>query len=271
MKRAGILLFGLASAAAGVLDVMWGELEPAHQPLQAWGDHIPGMSMYGYLAGVWLVVAGIALVWPSLTRPAAGALAVLYGIFCLFPLPRFVSAPEYLGYRASVYVGVAGNVCEQVILFVAAAVLCASLAGPLSPAAARLARWSFGLCPIFFGLGNLTALDTVTPMIPKWMPLPAMFWAIVTGVGFVLAGLGILSGVLDVLAARLLGLMLLAFSALSLTPITLAHPHDHTAWGGNAFNLTVVGAAWIMAGWFAALRERAPVSQRTEWAPASGD
>lgn len=270
MKRGGILLFGLASAVAGLLDLIWGELEPAHQPLQAWGGSLPGMAVYGYIGGIWLIGAGIALLVPRLTRPAAAALAVLYGIFCFFPLPRFVTAPHYLGHHISVYIGVVSSVCEQAILFIAAAVLCAWLAGPLSPAAARLCRWVFGLCPLFFGLGHLTALQAVTPMIPAWMPLPATFWAVFTGVAFVLAGLGILSGVLDVLAARMLALMLFVFSVLALTPITIANPHSHVAWGGNAFNLTAVGAAWIMAEWLAALRQQAPVSNLSEMAPAPG-
>jgi len=38
------------------------------------------------------------------------------------------------------------------------------------------------------------------------------FWAILTGTAFALAGIAILSGILDVLAARLLALMLLVFS-----------------------------------------------------------
>jgi hypothetical protein len=108
----------------------------------------------------------------------------------------------------------------------------------------------------FFGLGNLTAIETVVPLIPKWMPLGAFFWAVLTGVAFVLAGLSIISGVQDVLAARLLGTMLLVFGVLALTPPIFAAPRDHVSWGANAFNLTAVGAAWIVAGWLA---ERQPL------------
>jgi hypothetical protein len=41
--------------------------------------------------------------------------------------------------------------------------------------------------------------------------------------------------------------MLLVFSALALAPLVFAYPHAHAAWGGNAYNLTAVGAAWILA------------------------
>jgi hypothetical protein len=64
---------------------------------------------------------------------------------------------------------------------------------------------------------------------------------------FVLAGVAMLSGILDALAARLLALMLLIFSVLVLAPGIFAHPQNHISWGLNAYNLAAVGAAWIFA------------------------
>lgn len=253
MMKIGIYLFGFASVASGVLDLVWGEFEPDHQPLHAWGDHIPGITIFAYIAAIWLMAAGTALVWRNSARLGAAGLTILYGIFVLFPLPRFVTAPQYLGYRLSVYVGVTANVCEQVVLFTAAAIAWASLTpeSSLSQRMLPMARWVFGFCSIAFGLGHLVALQTVVPLVPKWLPFGATFWAALTGVAFVLAGLGIISGVLDVLAAWLLGWMLLGFSVLSLLPLIYALPHNHVAWGGNAFNLTVMGGAWIVADWLA--------------------
>ena len=250
--RLGVTIFGLASVAAGILDLVWGEFEPAHQPIQAWGDHIPGVTIFAYIAAVWLIAGGAALLWHVSARFGAVALAILYGIFVLLPLPRFYAAPHFLGYRAAVYIGVLGSVCQQVILF-AAAIVWESLAarGSLSPRAALIARWTFGLSSVDFGLAHLTAIETVIPMVPEWMPWGGVFWTVLTGIAFVLAGLAIVSGVLDVLAARLLGLMLLLFSVLVLTPMIFASPRDHTAWGGDAYNLAAVGAAWIFADWLA--------------------
>jgi len=263
--RIGIAVFSVASIASGILDLIWGELEPAHQPLQAWGNHIFGITIIAYVIAVWLVVGGAALLWQKTLRFGAAALTILYGIFVLFPLPRFVTAPHFLGYRPAVYIGVTGNICEQVILFVAAAVAWGWFAarGSRTRKQASAVRWIFGLCPVFFGLGNLTAIQTVVPMIPKWMPFGPTFWAVLTGIAFVMAGLAIISGVLDVLGARLLGTMLLVFSALVLTPPILTSPRDHVSWGANTFNLTVVGAAWIMADWLGDRKQPARSPQRT--------
>lgn len=253
MRTISVYLFGIAAIAYGITDLVWGEFDPSDQPFRAWGDHVPGAKIFAYIAATWLVLAGAALLWRKSRPSAAALLAVLYGIFVFFPLPRFYTAPHYLGYRAAVYIGVLGGVCQEIILCIAAVLVWKSLSGQdtLSPRAAVIARWTFGLCSIDFGLGHLTAVATVVPMIPKWIPLGPPFWAILTGIAFVLAGLAIVSGVLDVVAARLLGLMLLVFSALALAPLLSASPHAHGSWGANAYNLTAVGAAWIVAEWLA--------------------
>jgi hypothetical protein len=77
------------AVAHGITDLVWGEFDPSDQPLQAWGDHIPGAKIFAYIAAIWLVVAGAALLWRRSRRSAAASLAILYGIFVLFPLSRF--------------------------------------------------------------------------------------------------------------------------------------------------------------------------------------
>lgn len=178
--RIGVRVFGLASVAAGVLDLLWGELESAHQPLQAWGDHIPGMTISAYIAAVWLIAGGAAMLWQRSRRFGAGALSFLYGIFVLFPLPRFYTAPHFLGYRAAVYIGVLGTVCQQILLVLAAVIVWKSLdgRGPLSQNAGLIARWIFGLCSVDFGLAHLADIGATAPMVPKWIPLGGAFWTV---------------------------------------------------------------------------------------------
>lgn len=261
--KIGVYVYGLAAVAYGITDLIWGEFDPSDQPLQAWGDHIPGARMFAYIAAIWLVVAGAALLWRRSRHLAAASLALLYGIFVLFPLPRFYWGPHVHGQRAYVYFGVLGDVCQEIILFVAAVVVWKSLSGPdsLSQREGTVVRWTFGLCSVDFGLAHLTAVWTLFPMIPKWLPFGATFWAVLTGIAFVLAGVAIIAGVLDVLAARLLGLMLLVFSVLALAPLIFSFPHAHGAWGANAYNLTAIGAAWIVAEWLATGKPPAPNNQ----------
>jgi hypothetical protein len=153
-----------------------GEFDRSDQPLQAWGDHTPGAKISAYIAAIWLVVAGGAL-WRRSRRSAAASLTILYGIFVMFPLPRFYWGPHVHGHRAYVYFGVLGDVCQEIILFVAAVIVWKSLSGrdSVSQRAAGLVRWTFGLCSIDFGLAHLTAVWTAVPMIPKWMPFGTTF------------------------------------------------------------------------------------------------
>lgn len=258
--RVGRVLFGIGSVASGILDIIWREFEPAHRPIQAWGDHIPGLMFLVYAAGVLLIVAGAAIVPSRTARWGAFALAVLYGIFAIFPLPRLVTAPRLLGHHFPVYVGVCASIAQQLILAAGSAAAAMALRkGTLhSGPKAGLVRLTFGLCAVDFGLAHLTGVQAVAVMVPRWMPLGTTFWTIFTGTAFLIAGLAILIRKYDVVAAHCLGLMLLVFSALVLLPRLLTNSHSHITWGSNAYNLAAAGAAWMFAEW-AALR---PAHQR---------
>jgi uncharacterized membrane protein YphA (DoxX/SURF4 family) len=248
--RAGVYVYGMATVAAGIINLIWGDFEAGDQPIQAFGDHIPGREIFAYITAISLVAGGAAILWRRTVRAGAVAVALIYFIFAVFWFPRFYTAPHVLGFRATVYIGVLDGVAQQLILVAAAAVVYASAATRDSAwrqRAALIVRWTFGLSSVDFGLAHLTGLQAVAPMVPKWMPLGGDFWTVLTGIAFVLAGIAILSGILDVLAARLLALMLLIFSALALAPLIFAYPRDHVAWGSNAYNLAAVGAAWIFA------------------------
>jgi hypothetical protein len=137
----------------------------------------------------------------------------------------------------------------ELIAMAGGALVYASMATRSSswPRTILITRWIFGLCAINFGVNHLDAVADNLFYVPKWMPLGQEFWVILTGICFVLTGLAILSGIQDVLGARLLALMFLAFNVFALPQFIFANPKDHAAWGGNAFNLALVGATWIFA------------------------
>jgi uncharacterized membrane protein len=189
----------------------------------------------------------------------------------VFWLPRLYWAPHILGFRFSVCVGVLAGVGSQLIVAAAGALVYASLAthGSSWPRTILFARWIFGLCSIDFGLSHLTDLRDNVMYVPKWMPLGANFWIILTGICFVLAGLAILSGIQDVLAAWLLGFMFLSFNLIALPQFIFADPKDHAAWGGYAYNLAAVAAAWILAGSIASYRAEREGKLKPQLAVAS--
>lgn len=253
----------LGSVAAGIFDLLWQEFEPAHQPIQALGDHIPAQRVLACLAAIWLVGGGLALLPKRTSRFGAAALAGIYLVFALFWVPRFVTVPRILGVHPAVYIGLLDGFATQFIVVIAAVLLFSrhtdvSPGSPLSRTSP--ARWMFGLCAIVFGLGHLTAIPVVSTMIPRWMPASPALWVVLSGIAFCLAGLAIVSGVQDLLAGRLLALMFLVFSLLVLVPLPVATPHNHVAWGANAYNLAAVGATLIFAAYLGDPRTNSPAA-----------
>ncbi len=221
--------------------------------------NIPGRAILAYVAGFVMVAGGIAILWRRSARTGAAALAIIYFVFALFWFPRLYTAPHYLGVRVPVYIGVLAGLGMELIAFGGGALVYASLAKHKStwPRAFQIIRWIFGLCSIDFGLNHLVDIKDCLVYVPKSMPMGQQFWVIVTGICFVLAGLAILTGIQDVLAARLLALMFLTFNVLALPQFIFADPKNHAAWGGNAFNLALVAANWLLADSIAIHRREA--------------
>src|SRR3954469_3395054 len=170
-QRAGVWMYAAGSIAAGVLDLIWGEFEAAHQPIQALGDHIPGREVLAYIAAIWLIAGGAALLWRSLARAGASALAAIYLIFAVFWLPRFYTAIHLLGFKIPIVAGLLAGIGQQLFLVAGAGVACAAAGRggfARNGRAAALVRWTFGLCSTAFGVAHLTGVPQVAAMVPKW-------------------------------------------------------------------------------------------------------
>jgi uncharacterized membrane protein len=254
--RVGVWFYGLATVVTGILDVVWGVFEASHQPIQALG-HISGERVLAYLAGVWLVAAGMAILWPRTARVGAAGSAVIYLIFALFWVPRLFALTHKFGFGIGVIVFGLGGLFGQIMFVSPATIVYATTAvrdAVWQERAAIAARWMLGLAPILFGLGHLISLHAYVRFVPHWVPLK-LFWIVLTGIAFLLAGIAIVSGVRDVLAARLLALMLLLFEITVEIPPVFVQPHSQGAWGGAVYNLTMIGACWIFAEFVTSRRQ----------------
>jgi uncharacterized membrane protein len=125
----------------------------------------------------------------------------------------------------------------------------------LQKRAAIAARWMLGLPAVIFGLLHLVGIRAFASIVPHWMSF-GYFWAGLTGIAFLLAGSAICSGIMDVLAARLLALMLLLFEVLVEIPPIFIRSHNQATWGAAVYNLTAIGACWIFAEFLASRADR---------------
>ncbi|GGG67009.1 hypothetical protein [Edaphobacter dinghuensis] len=247
--KAGVWFYGVGTVLTGILDIAWGAFDPSHQPIQALGKNVPGQHMLAYVAGIWLIAAGLAILWRRSARIGAVACGIIYLIFAALWLPRYYGGIHVLGWRLDVIIGISFGFAQQVMLAAPAAIIYASTTSPdsrLQKRAAVVARWMLGLPPVIFGLFHLTSIHLFARIVPHWMGF-GIFWAGLTGVAFFLAGCAICSGVMDVPAARLLALMLLLFEGLVEIPPIFIRSHNQATWGAAVYNLVAIGACWIFA------------------------
>ena len=256
--KIGVWFYGLGTALTGILDIAWGAFDTSHQPIQSLGKNIPGQHILACVAGIWLVAAGLAILWRRSARIGAAASAIVYLIFTALWLLRYYAGIHALGWRIDVLLGITFGLAQQLMLVAPPAILYASTTSPrsrLQKKAAIAARWMLGLPPILFGLFHLIGIRIFATIVPHWMSF-GYFWAGLTGIAFILAGCAICSGVMDVPAARLLAVMLLLFDGFVEIPPIFVRLHDQATWGAAVYNVAAIGACWIFAEFLASCADR---------------
>lgn len=240
MKNLGARIYGMAAMIMGIAGLIWDDFAVDWVPVPA---TLPARAVLAYLAGALLLGGGALINWPR--RSAWGA-AMLTGLFgtglVLLDLTRLAMHPLEFSYwdsSAEQLACVAGGLVAYA--------RCAEIDPLLSSRLQIIGRAAFGICLFSFGAAHFAYPEFTAPLVPKWLWPGQMFWADFTGAAAIAAGLAILSGLLSLLAARLLTAMYIIFAILVHAPLLLANPASHRHWIENALNLALVGTAWIIA------------------------
>lgn len=135
------------------MDIAWGAFDASHQPIQALVKNFPGLHILAYFAGVWLVAAGLAILWQRSARISAAASGLAYLVFAALWATRYYAGVHTLGWRINVIAGVSFGLAQQLMLVAPAAIVYTSTASPDSPLQKReaiAARWmlEFASCPL---------------------------------------------------------------------------------------------------------------------------
>lgn len=247
-------MYGLAAISFGVVALIWHDFGAPWQQIRALGN-VPHREILVYIAAAIQLFGGAAIQWRRTARVGAFALGAIYLIFALLWVPHLAAEP--LVYDRW------GNFFEQFSLVSGALIVFGSLSANDSGRALRAAKIGyifFGICVVSFTLEQLFYLSGTASFVPKWIPPGQMFWAIVTTIAFALAAIALLSGRSALLASRLLTLMIVIFGLLVWLPAPFSDPHKLMNWAGNAQNLAIAGAAWIVADFLSQKRSTAMVT-----------
>lgn len=234
----GIYAYAAGAICLGLLGLVSGDFATTWQHV---GPNVPLRVPLAYLTALIELTAGLALLWERSARAGALTLTVVYAVFTLVWIPKYLEDLRNFDPL--------GNVFEEFSLVVAGAVLFASLSRAGSRFARRESSFArlYALCAISFGIGHIYYMPGMLTWIPRWIPPSQMFWAYVTTIGFFLAAVAILSGIMAPLASRLVAAEIAGFEILVWIPKLLAGPHDHFNWAGNAISVTLSGAAWVLS------------------------
>jgi len=249
VRNLGIHVYGLASIALGIIGFVWADFALVWQPVP---DGLPGRTALAYATAAVLVFGGAAINVRRTAAIGAATLAILYALdVVLLHVPIAVVHP--------LAVGSWSGIAEQLLLALGATVAYASTASIDASRAdriRRMARIAYGVCLLLFGAAHFRYPAETAALVPKWLPPGQMFWVYLVGVSFVAAGLAVLSGIQARLASALVAAMLMVFAVLVHAPLLLKDP-SHLSWVMNAMNLSLAGAAWIIADSYASMPQAA--------------
>jgi hypothetical protein len=222
-------VFGVAALAFGLITLVWHDYNGWHQP-----------RYLVYAAAAALIFGGAAMQFRRTAKMGAAVLGPVYLVFALQCVPGIVAAPRI--YNSW------GNFFEQFSLVAGAALVYARWSSAWSRETLnRIGRILLGICAASFTLEQAFYLRATATLVPKWLPLGQMFWAVTTTVLFALAAVALLTNRMALLATRLLTLMLAIFGLLVWVPLLLAAPRNHTNWSETTETFAIAGTAWILA------------------------
>jgi hypothetical protein len=251
----GRLLFAVAITAFGIENVVCTRfgvfsttVYSGHTVLSVipW---VPAYAWLGYLAGVFLIAAGLSISANVRARLAAILLGIL---FLLCVLLRVTS------------IWVARTVSFEMLAMCGAAL---TLAGTLPAEGSHVQPWNsaldwliksgrfiFAIALVIFGIDHFLFLRFVAGLVPPWIPWH-LFWSFFFGCAMVAAGVSIATKWVGVWGAALIGTMFLIWfivlhipRALGLAAAASAGaPRNPNEWSSAFIALAMCGGSWICA------------------------
>jgi uncharacterized membrane protein YphA (DoxX/SURF4 family) len=245
-QRFGRAVYGSAMVAFAVENLARLDGVPQVEPFPLW---LGGHSGLAVLSAAVLLGGGLLINVPRLAARAALALAVLGAIWLLsLQAPLVIAQPKngglWVGFFETCAIGAASTFLAASLLPRDDAVL--GQAGDAWRRVAVGARFAFGLSFIAFGISHFVYREYVESVIPAWIPAHR-FFAYFTGVAHLAAGVSLVSGFRDRLAATLLAIMFGSWVLILHIPRVVAARTDVNEWTSLIIAVAMCGGAALFA------------------------
>jgi uncharacterized membrane protein YphA (DoxX/SURF4 family) len=255
-------VLGLAAILFGVLAFVWRDFNDWQQAQPF--KHIAHREALVCFIGAIEVLGGLAIQWRKTARAGATAIGSVFLFFTLLWVPRIVAQPRVFDRW--------GNFFEQFSQVAGALIVYAVSSGSGSRGRsnsernaklARMGYFFFAICVVSFTLAQIIYFRDTADFVPKWIPPGQVFWAVMTTIAFALATIALFSGWAALLASRLLTAMIIGFGLLIWLPAPFTKPFadSYINWAGNAENLAIAAAAWIVADYLSQKRSASAAAQ----------
>jgi uncharacterized membrane protein len=241
-------LFAISIVAFGVQNLIWSHSTDPFLSMMPW---VPSHPALGSVTGVVLILSGVCILFNFRTRHASILLGTLF-LFCVvcLQISRVAASPWDVGVRTCAF--------ETLTMCASAWMLADSRRGtgetparwkPVLNGVLASGRYLFAVSMIVFGIDHYLVFDFIVSLVPHWIPGSGWFWAHLTALALIAAGVSIAIKKLDRWAAGLLGLMFLLWFLVLHAPRVLSYPRclDPDEWSSAFIALAVCGGAWILA------------------------
>lgn len=244
VRRPSIVLFSIGMLGLGFLAFSVGDFALSWQPVASW---FPARTALAYLSGLIMVIGGLGLLFHRTITFAVRLLFPYLIVWALLKVPALFVAPQ----MEAVWLGIGeitGLLSGGWILFARFSGLedtpyLRVLSGEQG---VRLARLLFAVSLLPIGLSHLVYAKITAGLVPSWLPYRPG-WAMLTGLGQMASGLGVLFGILPRIAAYSEAVMISLFTLLIWLPATIAAPATRMPWTAFWISWAIASAAWVVA------------------------
>jgi uncharacterized membrane protein len=241
----GHALFAASLAGLGFLSLVSGDFALNWQPVPTW---VIWRAPLARSSGLVMFAGGLGM----LAKGTATISALVVGIYALLwllllRLPPVIADPTtelmWLGFAENLALLAGGWILLTTLARSEARPRMKRIAGDDS---VPLARLLYGVALPFIGLSHFVYIQGTTALVPMWLPFRVGL-AYLAGAGQIVAGVGLLLGVLPRASATLEALLLSSFTVLVWVPRVADTPASRFPWTALFVSAAITGAAWVVA------------------------